>query len=105
MNRESVDVVIFEKWNHNGLEEHGPGAMMFLDESACAREGVRAALLWLPGQESAGLIHFSTDQGVANANRRTWFFDGNEAKPTFSPSIHHPDVWHGHLREGRLVSC
>jgi hypothetical protein len=34
-----------------------------------------------------------------------WGWDGNEEKPTLTPSIDTKDHWHGWLRAGRLVSC
>jgi hypothetical protein len=36
---------------------------------------------------------------------RVWLWDGNETKPTVSPSIHTIGHWHGFLRGGRLESC
>ena len=41
------------------------------------------------------------DQG----GQRLWGWDGNEDKPTLTPSILSPGIWHGYLRAGRLVSC
>lgn len=36
---------------------------------------------------------------------RCWGWDGNEDKPTLTPSIHCIGSWHGWLRAGRLISC
>ena len=36
---------------------------------------------------------------------RIWGWDGNEDKPTLTPSINAPGQWHGFLTNGRLVSC
>lgn len=36
---------------------------------------------------------------------KIWGWDGNEDKPTLTPSIHTIGHWHGFLRAGRLVSC
>lgn len=36
---------------------------------------------------------------------RVWGWDGDEEKPTITPSIHAPGEWHGFLRAGRLESC
>ena len=33
----------------------------------------------------------------------SWSWDGNEEAPTLSPSLHAVGVWHGWVREGRLV--
>jgi hypothetical protein len=35
----------------------------------------------------------------------SWEWDGNEEKPTLSPSVHLPGRWHGWFRAGRMVSC
>ncbi len=34
-----------------------------------------------------------------------WTWDGNQERPTLSPSIHCVDHWHGYLRAGRFESC
>lgn len=34
-----------------------------------------------------------------------WQLTGSDEKPTLSPSIHAPDLWHGYLRDGQLVEC
>lgn len=34
-----------------------------------------------------------------------WTWDGNEERPTLTPSIHAIGRWHGYLTAGRLVSC
>jgi hypothetical protein len=36
---------------------------------------------------------------------KVWGWDGNEDKPTLTPSIHCIDHWHGWLESGRLRSC
>lgn len=35
----------------------------------------------------------------------SWEWDGNEEKPTLTPSIYAIGIWHGWARAGRLVSC
>lgn len=42
---------------------------------------------------------------TASANPRIWYWDGNEAKPTLTPSIDWPGHWHGYLTKGELKSC
>lgn len=34
-----------------------------------------------------------------------WQWDGNEEKPTITPSINHVGCWHGWLKEGVLQPC
>ena len=56
----------------------------------------------LPG-EGGGWSAIKVRRG-APGGERVWGWDGNEDKPTLTPSIHMPGVWHGWLRAGRLVS-
>ena len=56
----------------------------------------------LPGETNWGAIEVC--EGVPGGDR-VWGWDGNEDKPTLTPSIHHVGVWHGFLRAGRLESC
>ena len=35
----------------------------------------------------------------------SWQFDGNEVKPTLTPSVHAVGSWHGYVTAGRMVSC
>ena len=59
--------------------------------------------IWLPGTSgpTALQIRREGDNGVA----RIWGWDGNEDKPTLTPSIHWVGTWHGFMRAGKLVSC
>jgi hypothetical protein len=34
-----------------------------------------------------------------------WQWDGNEDKPTLTPSVHRIEGWHGYVRAGRMVNC
>lgn len=39
-------------------------------------------------------------------NDNTWWqLSGPDERPTLSPSLHAPDIWHGYLRDGMLVPC
>jgi hypothetical protein len=40
-----------------------------------------------------------------NTTPKVWGWDGNEDRPTITPSIHCIDRWHGWLEAGRLRSC
>lgn len=35
----------------------------------------------------------------------SWNWNGSKEKPTLSPSVHHPNHWHGHLTDGVWISC
>lgn len=39
-----------------------------------------------------------------NQAHPSWEWDGNEDKPTLTPSVHQPGVWHGWFRAGRMES-
>lgn len=56
----------------------------------------------LPGETTRGAIKVKRG---APGGKRVWGWDGNEDKPSLTPSILHLEVWHGHLINGRLVSC
>jgi hypothetical protein len=58
--------------------------------------------LCLPG--CACMTAIEVQKGAAGGNR-VWGWDGNEDKPTLTPSIHALNQWHGYLRNGRLESC
>jgi hypothetical protein len=58
--------------------------------------------LCLPG-DRGGFSAIEVKRGQPGGDR-VWGWDGNEDKPTLTPSILAPDQWHGYLRAGRLES-
>lgn len=66
-------------------------------------EELTTIYLWMPGMSGPDAI--SIQRGNAPHTPRVWGWDGNVEKPTLSPSLLVPGVWHGYLRAGRLVSC
>jgi Family of unknown function (DUF6527) len=56
----------------------------------------------LPGESSWSAI--KVQQGAPGGNR-VWGWNGNEDKPTLTPSIHAVGIWHGFLTNGELKSC
>lgn len=40
-----------------------------------------------------------------NGDGHNWKWDGDENRPTLSPSIGVQGEWHGHVIDGRLVEC
>lgn len=58
--------------------------------------------VWLPGISGPNAIRIQKGESPA---RRVWGWDGNEEKPTLTPSINAPGEWHGYLRAGQLESC
>lgn len=59
--------------------------------------------IWIPGMSGPDAI--GIQRGPDTGKERVWAWDGNEERPTLTPSIHAPGEWHGFLRAGRLESC
>ncbi len=57
----------------------------------------------LPGEE--GRSSALQIQRGEPGGPRVWGWDGNVSNPTLVPSIHCIDHWHGHMVNGRLISC
>jgi hypothetical protein len=57
--------------------------------------------VWLPGVSGPDAIQIQ--RGPAGGPR-VWGWNGDEEKPTLTPSLHTPGIWHGYLRNGRLES-
>lgn len=67
----------------------------------CFDESKTHLYIWLPGAVGPDALRIDrrkTDQ------RRVWTWDGNEDKPTITPSISAPE-WHGYFTNGKLQSC
>lgn len=73
-----------------------------LNEDRSAERNERYLYLHLPGDTTWCAIRVQRGQP---GGQRVWGWDGDEDKPTLTPSIHCPGLWHGFLRAGRLVSC
>ena len=59
----------------------------------------QSLMLFSSGSQSLYVIR------VADRDALMADWDGNEDKPTITPSIHAVGCWHGWCRNGRLVSC
>lgn len=59
--------------------------------------------VWLPGTPGPTAIPITL--GPDRGEFRIWGWDGNQDKPTLTPSIHWVDFWHGFMRNGKLISC
>jgi hypothetical protein len=68
----------------------------------CFDESKTNLYLWLPGENNPDCIPII--RGTCGVPR-IWGWDGNEDKPTITPSILATGQWHGYLRDGRLISC
>lgn len=71
-----------------------------------AKQEGHQAWFWfvLPGSGAGGCIrlHPLTDE---NIGEHSWQWDGNEDKPTLTPSVNCVGIWHGFFTAGRMVSC
>lgn len=56
----------------------------------------------LPGDKHLSVIQVQRGQ---QGGERVWGWDGNEDKPTITPSILVHGLWHGYCRNGRFESC
>lgn len=68
----------------------------------CFSGDMKTFFVWLPGM--IGPIAIEIQKG-APGGPRVWGWDGNEDKPTITPSIHSIGRWHGWLKAGKLESC
>lgn len=103
-NRDSVDakrVNTFEE-----ADAHGPGAFLWEE-----RDGRRSMLFMMPGEDFLRSIEVNRGDALGNG---VWGWDGDEEKPTLTPSIlaydragngQRIEHWHGFLTAGRFVSC
>ena len=63
--------------------------------------------IWIHAPHSdttMGLVRLSISE-TGNAIPPVWKWDGNKDKPTLTPSINIIGVWHGWLRDGKLVTA
>lgn len=95
MNAESVDAR--QVADYDAVER--PGDFYFAPVQGMA--GETHLHVMLPG---GSFICIGVRRGEPGGSR-VWGWDGNEAKPTITPSIHAIDRWHGFLTAGRLRSC
>ena len=102
MNTDSVDCRRFlGETFPEGLRQ--PGDFMW-DEPRVG-DVRRCIYIVLPGDKNPSAIECIHGPAGPLPRDRIWGWDGNEDKPTLTPSIHEPECWHGHLIAGRLVSC
>lgn len=72
--------------------------------------GQRYIIVAIPDIPSLdGTVHHDTRcipvKEGSNDPGKHWGWDGNEDKPTLTPSIHAIGVWHGWVRSGMLVEA
>jgi hypothetical protein len=67
-------------------------------------DGQRWMWFVLPGKGGCGCIRLRPLR-PSHAGEPSWEWDGNEDKPTLTPSVNCVDIWHGFFTAGRMVSC
>lgn len=97
MNKDNVDLRRVPNPLPDGFETK-PGDFSWSEEI----DGHRTLYVCLPSDTRMDAIRV---QRGNPGGPRVWGWDGNEDKPTLTPSIDWPGHWHGHLNAGRLESC
>jgi len=80
-----------------------PFGQMFQPGDFCFSEDLSYIYVWLPGAPGPDALRIA--RGPAPDKERWWGWDGNEDKPTLTPSILDPGHWHGYLTAGFFRSC
>ena len=70
-------------------------------------------IIWLPRDSNPSRLRLyqvtktidKDGKEVVCGDSSHWVLTGSDEKPTLSPSINHPGVWHGHLENGILKEC
>lgn len=97
-NRESCDMT--RQSNMDAALDGAPGSFYI-----AKREGEQTWMWFLlPGKGGGGCIRLRPLL-PGHAGEPSWEWDGNEDKPTLTPSVHCVGIWHGWFRAGRMVSC
>lgn len=97
------------RYNHKPFE-------MYRRDTACRIEDVgefawrfdgdnRVLVIAIPNVGCRGWIHSEWTIDHRNASDALWQWDGNEEKPTLTPSLHAVGIWHGYVKQGNLVEA
>jgi Family of unknown function (DUF6527) len=97
MNTQSCDMV--RQPDEDACLDGPPGSFFF----DTAQNGQKRMWHVLPNGDT-GVINIRPTV-AGEAQHPSWQWDGNEDKPTLTPSVHLPGRWHGWFRAGRMVSC
>lgn len=84
----------------DAVHEGAPGSF-FIDT---LDNGQRVLWHKLPDGNAGAILLNPIVDTERNKGRPAWNWDGNEEKPTLTPSVHLPGRWHGWFRKGRMVS-
>lgn len=102
--KKDFDAVLVEDSSEDEIEWK-PGQFFVLRDS----DGVvRSMGICLPNRTdrscSFGAMNVCIE-GQPKPPSPSWIWNGSLDKPTLSPSIHKEHHWHGHLTDGKFVSC
>ena len=67
-------------------------------------KGVRRLVFTEPALEGHEVVSIPVARGDGGRGAH-WGWDGNEERPTLKPSVHTFGVWHGWIRDGKLVEA
>lgn len=70
--------------------------------------GKRRLCVMIPCLRPPGFDQFTMSEWTIdhrNSCNAQWSWDGNEAAPTLSPSLHAVGIWHGFVRAGQLIEA
>lgn len=94
MNTESCDMV---RCHDDDAVLDGPPGSFYITETEAGK------VMWLKLPDGvASAINLRPHMADTGPN---WEWDGNEDKPTLTPSVHRVGSWHGFVRNGRMESC
>jgi len=84
---------------------HQPGDYDFAMRRVGDRDYIGCVNIVCPGCGTLSALQLRKPSLWPGVPNKDWHWDGDEAAPTLSPSIHHVGCWHGHLKKGRFESC
>ena len=65
----------------------------------------RVLVVAIPAVSRPGWLLSEWTINHRNESNAQWQWNGNEERPTLAPSLHAVGIWHGHVREGKLVEA
>jgi len=70
-----------------------------------SEQGYRTLVLAVPHTNPSGWLLTEWTIDHKNDCDAQWSFDGNEKRPTLTPSLHAKGIWHGYVTAGMLVEA
>ena len=104
----SAEMFPVSGWDEiSDAQEQGRVGAFFFSETEDGDQRYLSLVVVIPdhGENHAELASLPLRPATPRNGRASWEWDGNRERPTLSPSLHRPGVWHGYIRAGRLESC